>query len=293
MKENFKETIMQRTDRELEIIIKDYAFYSDDERLIALNELEFRNGSTAEISATKKDIEYSKEMEEEAEKPTHSIKFKDLIPHKGYLFTPLLILANILVFVSMVLLGMDVFTPSIEFLVQWGGNIRFLTMNGELWRLLTCTFVHFGIIHLVFNMLALLYVGSLLEKTIGKSKFIFAYLICGIIASISSLIVHENLVSVGASGAIFGIFGVLLSLLIFKKHVFPNISALRLFLYVFVFVLYNVLTGFGKSGIDNAAHVGGLFTGITIGIFYSVIIKRKVIGSVPSFTYKIVKDKKD
>ena len=276
MKENFHEIVKQKTDKELEIIAKDYVFYSEEEQLIALNELESRNRLTEELLISKKDIEYSKEMEEDAKKPTYKIELKDLYPQNNYLCTPLLIYSNIFVFILMVLFGTNVFTPSIDSLIQWGGNIRYLTINGQFWRLFTSVFLHGGILHLVFNMYALLYVGSILENVIGRNKFIFAYLISGIAASVSSLMIHENVVSVGASGAIFGLFGVLLPLLGSKEFNFPNISVKNLLSNVSVFVLYNIMIGFTKSGIDNAAHIGGLFTGVIIGVFYSMIVKKKI-----------------
>ena len=276
MKDNFHEIVKQKTDKELEIIAKDYSFYSEEEQLIALNELENRGRLSEELLISKKDIEYSKEMEEEDKKPTHKIEFKDLYPQNNYLFTPLLIYSNFFVFILMALFGMNLLTPSIDTLIQWGGNIRHLTINGQLWRLFTSVFLHGGVLHLLFNMYALLYVGSILEKIIGKNKFIFAYSISGIAASISSLMIHENVVSVGASGAIFGLFGVLLPLLSSKEYTFPNISVKNLLSNVSIFVLYNIMVGFTKSGIDNAAHIGGLLTGVIIGVLYSMIVKEKI-----------------
>ena len=275
MKVNFQEIVKQKTDKELEIISKDYVFYSEEEQLIALNELESRGSLTKELLISKKDIEYSKEMEEDEKKPTHKIRFKDLFPQENYLFTPLLIYVNIFIFILMFLFGMDVLSPNTDILVKWGGNIRIFTINGQIWRLFTCIFLHCGILHLFFNMCALLYVGSILEKAIGRNKYIFAYVICGIAASISSLMMHENIVSVGASGAIFGLFGVLLPLLSSKKINFPEISVNKLLLTASLFVVYNIMAGFNKTGIDNAAHIGGLFTGIIIGIVYSTITTEK------------------
>ena len=276
MKENFHEVIKTKSDKELEIISKDYVFYSQEERYLALQELEARNGLSKELQISKKNIELEKEVEEDEQKPNHGIKFSDLLPQKKYLFTPVLIYANVFVFLLMLLFGVNLFAPSIEALVKWGGNIRVLTINAQEWRLFSSVFLHGGILHLLFNMYALLYVGSLLEKVIGKSKFIFAYLVCGIAASTSSLIINDNVVSVGASGAIFGLFGVLLMSVRSKKLTLPNISIEKLLLNVSVFVGYNIFVGFSKSGIDNAAHIGGLFCGIMIGMFYVLILKEKI-----------------
>ena len=285
MKDNFQEIIKQKTDKELEIIAKDYQFYSNEERILALSELESRNSLTEEMSISKQLIEQAKEDEEDVKKSTYKIQFNDLLPQKGYLFTPLLIYANIFVFLLMALFGMNVFEPQIDTLVQWGGNIRYLTINGQFWRLFTSVFLHGGIVHLLFNMYALLYVGSILEKVIGKNKFIFAYLIAGIAASVSSIMMNENVVSVGASGAIFGMFGVLIPLLASKNFDFPDISIKNLLLNISVFVGYNIMIGFSKSGIDNAAHIGGLLTGIVIGYFYCMIEKEKMR---PLFSYTIL-----
>jgi len=287
MKINFRETIKQQSDEELEIISRDYVFYSEEERLLALNELESRTGLTEKLLAEKEDIEDSKKQEEEAavEIPSHEVELADLLPQKGYLFTPVLIYVNVFVFILMVLSGVNAFTPDLESLAQWGGNIRHLTINGQVWRLLTCTFLHSGIIHLALNMGALLYAGSLLEKTIGKNKFIFAYLASGIVASTSSLMIHENVVSVGASGAVFGVYGVLLALFIYKGYDFPNISVSKMLAVVSVFVIHNISVGFRESGIDNAAHIGGLIAGIIVGFFYSIVAKGKIR---PNLTYKIL-----
>jgi len=285
MNADFQEIVKQKTDRELEIIAKDFVFYSEEEQLVALKELESRGALTKELLISKKDIEYSKEMEEDNKKPTHIIRFKDLTPQKNYFFTPILIYANVIVFILMLLFGMNMISPSIETLIKWGGNIRYLTINGQLWRLFTCIFLHGGILHLIFNIYALLYVGSILEKVIGKNKYIFAYMVSGIAASISSLMIYENVVSVGASGAIFGLFGVLIPLLSSKKTNFPDISVDKLLLNVSIFVSYNIVAGFSKSGIDNAAHIGGLFTGVIIGILYSMIALEKIR---PKLTYAIL-----
>jgi Uncharacterized membrane protein (homolog of Drosophila rhomboid) len=276
MKDNFEERIKQSSDKDLERIVKDYVFYSEEERFLALNELENRNSLTKELKEYKEKVEDFKKMEEEENTPRHTITYKDLFPQKGYLFTPLLIYLNIFVFLLMILSGTNLFEPQIDTLVQWGGNIRFLTKNGQIWRLFTSLFLHAGILHLVFNMYALLYVGSVLERVVGKNKFISAYLISGIVASVVSLITHENIVSVGASGAIFGLFGVLLALLIFKEFRFADISARNLLLNISFFVVYNIIYGFSNAGIDNSAHIGGLFGGFIIGVVYCLIAKEKI-----------------
>jgi len=276
MKENFEEIIKNKSDKELEIISKDHVFYSAEERLYALDELKNRNKFSDELATEQKQLEESKKDEEEDSEPRHKIAIKDFIPHENYLITPILLYLNVFVFLLMILSGVHFLTPNVESLIGWGGNLRYLTIHGQFWRLLTSIFVHAGIIHLAANMYALLFVGAALEKAIGRNKILFSYLATGIVASLSSLIFHDNIVSVGASGAIFGLFGVLLALLLFKEFNVADVSKKNLLSSVGLFIFYNIIYGFNKEGIDNAAHLGGLLSGFIIGVLYFLIIKEKL-----------------
>jgi rhomboid protease GluP len=183
-------------------------------------------------------------------------------PSQDYFITPILVDINILVFIIMAITGVNIFQPDNESLLRWGANFRPLTLNGEWWRLITCCFLHIGILHLVFNMYALISIGSMLEPLLGKARFIAAYLLAGITASLTSLWWHDLTISVGASGAIFGMYGVFLALLttsIIEKNLRQNLMAS-----ILTFVGYNLVFGL-KSGVDNAAHLGGLAGGILIG----------------------------
>ena len=188
--------------------------------------------------------------------------FSIFIPTKSFLITPLLIDLNILVFIIMAASGVSILQPSVEDMIKWGGNFRPSTLDGEWWRLLTNCFLHFGIIHLLMNMYALLYIGTLLEPIIGKSRFIFSYLITGIAASTTSIIWHPLTVSAGASGAIFGLYGLFLALL--TTDLIEKTTRKALFTSIGIFVFYNLVYGL-KGGIDNAAHIGGLVSGIIVG----------------------------
>lgn len=193
-------------------------------------------------------------------------------PVEGYTVTPILISVNILIFILMLLSGVHFLLPENNSLLEWGANFRPLTTGGQWWRLFTSFFVHIGIFHLLFNMYALLYVGILLEPFLGKTRFLAAYVISGIAASVSSIWWHELTISAGASGAIFGLYGVFLALLTtrlthktVKKALFASIA---------VFVAYNLLNGIkAGSGIDNAAHLGGLITGLIIGYAFVPSLK--------------------
>lgn len=188
---------------------------------------------------------------------------------KEYLVTPLILYANVLVFIVMAVAGVNVFDPPSTTLADWGGNLGGLTLNGEVWRLFTCMFLHAGFFHLAANVYPLLLVGSVLEIHIGKVRYAVSYIVCGIMASISSVVYHENTVSVGASGAIFGLFGLLLSLLLTKSLNVSDSSRKNLLAAVGMFTVYNLIGGFREEGIDNAAHIGGLVCGAIIGFLYS------------------------
>ena len=184
------------------------------------------------------------------------------IPVKGFFITPIIIYLNIIIFVIMVCAGVDVMEPNPESLAHWGANFRPLTTNGEWWRLLSACFLHAGLMHLVFNMLALGYIGALLEPRLGKLKFLSAYLFTGLLASSVSLWWNVQTISVGASGAIFGMYGIFLALL--TTNFVEKRTRTALFSSIAIFVVYNLAGGL-RDGIDNAAHVGGLISGIIIG----------------------------
>jgi rhomboid protease GluP len=192
-------------------------------------------------------------------------------PTAGYFVTPVLININIIMFILMVLGGVSFISPSGESLLEWGGNFRPRTLDGEIWRLITCCFVHIGIIHLLFNLYALLYIGVLLEPILGRNKFALAYLLTGVIASTTSLWWHDYTVSAGASGAIFGMYGVFLAML--TTNLIEKTARKELLTSISVFVGYNLLFGL-QGSIDNAAHIGGLLSGMIVGYaFYPLMIQ--------------------
>jgi rhomboid protease GluP len=184
------------------------------------------------------------------------------LPTRGYCVTPILIDLNILVFVLMVASGVHFLLPDAENLLAWGANFRPYTLEGQSWRLLTNCFLHIGILHLLFNMYALLYIGILLEPKLGSWKFGIAYIVTGLLASITSLYWHPMTVSAGASGAIFGMYGVFFAML--TTNLVEKKVRKALLSSIAIFIGYNLLYGL-KGGIDNAAHLGGLVSGVLIG----------------------------
>jgi len=215
-----------------------------------------------------------------------SINFKDVvsifIPVQGYFITPLLINLNILYFLAMIASGVSIILPDTESLMTWGANFKPITVGGQWWRLLSACFVHVGLVHLIMNMFALAYIGVLLEPYLGKIRFISAYMITGIIGSLLSVYWNDFTVSAGASGAIFGMYGVFLAMLttnLIEKNVRNS-----LFISIGIFVGYNLLMGL-RLEVDNAAHIGGLLAGIIIGYLYIPSLKnpdKEVLKYIPA-----------
>lgn len=192
-------------------------------------------------------------------------------PTEGYFITPILINLNIAIFILMAISGINILLPDNESLIKWGANFRPITLEGEWWRLITNCFLHIGILHLLMNMYALLYIGLLLEPHLGKARFTAAYLLTGIVASIASLWWHDLTISAGASGAIFGMYGVFLAML--TTNLIEKSARRALLTSIAVFVGYNLLNGM-KGGIDNAAHIGGLIGGVVVGYAYYPSLKK-------------------
>ena len=161
--------------------------------------------------------------------------------------------------------------PGTTSLVAWGANYTPLTLGGQWWRLITNTFVHIGILHLLFNMYAFMFIGMLLEPLLGKLKFALAYLFTGILASLCSLWWHDITISAGASGAIFGMYGVFLAML--TTNFIEKNRRKALLTSIGIFVVYNLAYG-TKGNIDNAAHIGGLLSGIGIGYLYYFALRK-------------------
>ncbi|PZF73661.1 rhomboid family intramembrane serine protease [Taibaiella soli] len=203
------------------------------------------------------------------------------LPSKESFITPILIDLNLIVFIIMVFTGAGLISIQSETLVKWGANYGPLTKDGEWWRLLTSTFLHGGIMHLLMNMYALLFVGLFLEKSLGRGVYLVLYLITGIIASATSLWWHADTVSIGASGAIMGMYGVFLALLLTK--IYPPEFNKAFLASTGIFVLFNLTAGM-QGGVDNAAHVGGLISGFLLGLLYVPYLKFKTKGTpIPDF----------
>lgn len=183
-------------------------------------------------------------------------------PRAGFFVTPVLVYLCIFIFILMTASGVHLSNPDIDSLIAWGGNFRPLTLDGQYWRLVSNVFLHIGILHLLFNMYGLAFIGLMLEPIIGSVRLAIAYLITGIAASAVSVGWHELMVSAGASGAIFGLYGIYIALLL--TNLMDKKTRDGLLPSLVVFVGYNLVYGM-REGIDNAAHLGGLVSGIVLG----------------------------
>ena len=179
--------------------------------------------------------------------------------------TPILIAANLTLFVVMLFTSQSLSDPTT--LVAWGGNFGPRTANGEWWRLVTALFVHAGWLHLLSNLVGLMQLGLVLERLVGPLAFASVYLGAGVLSGVAQLAASPVTVSIGAAGAIFGTYGLLLASWmggLFRRvpATIPGAVAKRLAPAAAVFVLYNLAT----DTMTSAAALGGVIAGFAGGL---------------------------
>jgi rhomboid protease GluP len=179
--------------------------------------------------------------------------------------TVALVGANILVFLVMVLRGVPLMNPSPAQLLPFGADFGPFTLGGQPWRILASNYVHIGLVHIFFNMWCLWNLGRLVERILGGWTYFLVYTACGIAGSLASLWVHPTAVGAGASGAIFGLAGALITALYLGKLPYPGQMLRGLMRSLLSFAGYNLFFGAVVPGIDNSAHIGGLVMGLVIG----------------------------
>lgn len=169
-------------------------------------------------------------------------------------------------FLVMAVAGVDMFNPDSDQLIAYGANYGPHTLAGQWWRLVSCMFVHIGLLHLGVNLWALYAIGPLVERMLGHVGFVLLYFISGCLASFASVWFSPMVVSAGASGALFGLVGGLLGFLIRSRHSVPASAFRGLRNQLVILIALNIALGFSISGIDNAAHIGGLVSGFVLGV---------------------------
>src|SRR5215510_9190483 len=207
-------------------------------------------------------IDTCPECAKSAEAAFHSL-LTEATP-RGFI-TPIIIALNIVVFVAMLATGVSFFAPQSDQLLKWGADYGLQTLNGEWWRLLSSVFVHIGVVHLLLYMWCLWSLGRLAERMFGNWTFLALYLLSGLGGGLASVWRNPSIVSAGASGAVFGVAGGLVAFWYFGKVALPRSIIKRDFVSILTFVGYNLTYGFAKEGVDNAAHIGGLFVGLALG----------------------------
>ena len=181
-----------------------------------------------------------------------------------------LVAVNVVVFAVMLRFGAGLWHSSNAVQLAWGANFGPATQDNEWWRLATAMFLHFGIVHLALNMFALWDVGRLVERLYGSSRFLAIYVGSGLAGNLVSLVVQGNsAISGGASGAIFGVFGALLVCLARERRAIDPHEFRWLFGGAALFAAGSLAFGFLVTGIDNAAHLGGLASGALLGVVFA------------------------
>ena len=184
-----------------------------------------------------------------------------------------IIAINVIYFLYLEIAGSS---ENTAFMISKGAMYAPLVLEeGQYYRLLTAVFMHFGINHIMNNMLVLFFLGDNPERALGRVKYLIFYLLCGVGANVMSIMVtmseYSYRVSEGASGARFGGVGGLLYAVIVNRGQLENLTTRQLG----IIVLLTAYHGFTSQGIDNAAHIGGLLLGVILGIIFYRKPKRR------------------
>jgi rhomboid protease GluP len=164
----------------------------------------------------------------------------------------------------MVISGVSAVSPKGADLIQWGADFGMYTVNGQWWRLFTSMFMHIGALHLICNMVAFLYAGPTVERMFGNAGFLVLYIVSGLGGGLLALYLDPMLIHAGASGAIFGVYGALLAVLLRERDSIPPQVLAKLKKFVSMFIAYNLVYSL-RPGISMSAHVGGLLIGFVCG----------------------------
>lgn len=197
-----------------------------------------------------------------------NIDSKRKISFNEYKVTYTIIILNILLYLIEVIKSRNLIDIDIYTLIQMGAKVNVLINSGEIYRLLTSAFLHGGIIHIFFNMSALNIIGREVEAVYGSKRYIAIYVISALGGSVVSYLFKPNSISVGASGAIFGLLG---AMLIFGLKERDKIGK-QYMKNILETIGLNVIIGITIPNIDNFAHLGGLILG---AITSFILFKKK------------------
>ena len=181
-----------------------------------------------------------------------------------------------LIGINVIVFALGILFPALGFRMEAKGcySVIYLLHGREFYRLITAAFLHADIEHLVNNMLLLYFCGEIVERTLGKPRFLILYAlsaVCGnLLSSAYELSTGGFYDSIGASGAVFGLTGALLFLVIVRKGAAAHISMQRMLIAVFL----SLYAGFYGANVNNAAHVGGLLSGFLLAFLLNIIPRR-------------------
>ena len=182
----------------------------------------------------------------------------------------------------MVASGVSFTQPTLQAVVDWGGDFAPYTLGDhQYWRLLTSCFIHFGIIHIAFNMYVLFQIGPFIEMAFGRVRYLLIYFLAGLGGSLVSIRIHPMAVGAGASGAIFGLYGAVFGFLLIKRRALNPAVTNSIAKSAGIFVLYNIVYGTISRTTDLSAHFGGLVTGFIVGM---LLIRPHATLAQPHFT---------
>lgn len=182
--------------------------------------------------------------------------FKQYRTYYPVVFTLLVVTIAIHIIANLPLIGGYVY----GFGIGHNGSIA----NGEYWRLVTPIFLHAGFMHLLFNMFSLFLFGPELEKLAGRTRFLTIYFLSGIVGCLASYVFEDaRYMHLGASGAIYGIFGAFAALVYYTRTILPQLKQI-----ILPIVIIGIVMTFLMPNINITAHLGGLLTGFALGFYY-------------------------
>jgi rhomboid protease GluP len=186
---------------------------------------------------------------------TRTESFRDFV--RFYPIVTLIIFIHILLYLATTV---PVF-PS-RYLFELLSGVNLFIVNGEYWRLVTPVFIHAGFAHMLFNSFSLVLFGPALEQLMGKTKFILLYITTGIAANIATLALEPlTYTHVGSSGAIFGLFGFYIAIIIFRKAMLSRENSQT----IMTIAVIGIVMTFVQSNINITAHIFGMIAGFLIG----------------------------
>ena len=181
-----------------------------------------------------------------------------MVGHPRAVVTPAIILACVAVYLVMVATGVHPLNPSAQVLLAWGAEAsrRRSSSTGQTWRLFTCIFLHYGIVHLLSNMFVLAISGPLIERLFGHVAFAALYVLAGLAGSMASIRFHPVSIGAGASGAIFGVYGGLFGFLAIRRRAVPAAVLRPMIQWPVAFGLYSIIFSLVRPGHGPAGAPG-------------------------------------